>query len=112
MLYVLLIPVLYASAIAHGYIKAYAPSNVLTRHIRTTRPRWWIAGALVALAGALAFGAHGLTIAVAAGAWGGLDLIAGILAWDAIKFACLAAGVALRCACSPICPTRPKAVWS
>lgn len=111
MLLVLFLPVLYASALAHHYFKAYAPSNVLIRRVRAGRLRWRTAGALLALSFVLVAIAHVLAAIVAAGAWGGLNFVVLMVMWDAIKFGCLGISVALGRAWSLIRPMS-KEVWS
>lgn len=112
MLLFLFIPVLYASALVHHCFQAYAPSNVLIRCVRTARPRWRTVGALLALSLGLVAMAHGLAALVAAGAWGGLNLVVLVLLWDAIKIGCLSVSIGLGRLWSVIRPMRSKAVWS
>ena len=112
MLLFLFVPVVYASALVHHCFQAYAPSNVLIRRVRTARPQWRTAGALLALSLALVATAHGLAALVAAGAWGGLNLVVLMLVWDAIKFACLGVSIGLSRLWSLIRPAKSKAVWS
>ena len=111
MLLVLFIPVLYVSALVHRCLQLYAPSNLLIKRTRAARARWRTAGALLILAVALIAISRGLTMAVAMGAWGGLNLIVLVLVWDAIKFGCLGVGIALARAWSLIRPAS-KEVWS
>lgn len=78
------------------YLQVYAPSNVLIRSVRSARPRWQTALALVALATILLVATHAVALAVERSAPGWLNLIVLVLVWDAIKVACLAVGVVLR----------------
>lgn len=96
MLLLLVIPVLVAVGALQRYLAVYAPSNVLIRHVRTTRPSWKMAAGLAALAAALLLAMRGVQLGVSAGGPGWLNLVVVLLAWDAIKIGCLTIGVLLR----------------
>jgi hypothetical protein len=66
MLIVLAIPVIVAVAFVHRLMQAVAPSNVLIRIVRSARPEWRLAAALVGLAVVLALTMHFLADAVMA----------------------------------------------
>lgn len=97
MLFLLALPVFLAVATTHRYLALYAPSNVLIRHVRTSRPCWRTVGALVVLTAALLLTMRTVDLAINAGAPGWLNLIALVLAWDAVKVVALAMVSALRC---------------
>ena len=87
MLMLLFIPIFYVVACAHRYMQLFAPSNLLIARVRTSPPYWRTAMLLLALAYALIWATHFLTMAIGNGAPGWLNLVGLILAWDAIKFA-------------------------
>lgn len=91
MLILLMIPVLFAVAALQRYLTLYAPSNVLTRHVRRSPAHVRTALMLVVLAGALLVAMHAVHVAIREGAPGWLNLVVLILAWDFIKLICLAA---------------------
>jgi hypothetical protein len=85
MLFLLALPIFLAVSAAHRYLTLYAPSNILIRHVRMSPPRWRTVGALVVLTGVLLVAMRAMELAIAAGAPGWLNLMAVVLAWDAIK---------------------------
>lgn len=96
MLFLLVLPVLGVVALVYRYFWIYAPSNVLTRRVRTSPPSLRSATGLLLLALALLSVMHALVIAVASGAPAWLNLVVLLLAWDAIKVGCLTVAVWLR----------------
>ena len=98
MIMVLALPVIAAVALAHRYLVLYAPSNVLIRRVRATAPALSTAAAMLAVASSLIVALRVVSGAVAAGAPGWLNLLALVLAWDAIKIGWLALAVLVRCA--------------
>lgn len=75
----------------HRYLYAYAPSNVLIRHLRSPAGRKWAAPISAAVtAGYLAVGV-GLTAVIDSGGPGWLNLVVLTCAWNAIKFMWLTA---------------------
>jgi hypothetical protein len=90
MLFLLALPILFAVAEMHRYLTLYAPSNILIRRARTSPPRWRTAAALAALMVGLILLTRVVEIAIRAGGPGWLNVVALVLAWDAIKFAILA----------------------
>jgi hypothetical protein len=92
-----IVPVIYLTALAHYYLRLYAPSNVLVTHIRATAPRWRIVAALLGVSVALIALAHGLEVAVADGAPRWWNLIAIVAAWDGLKLGLLAIATLGRC---------------
>lgn len=90
LLLLIALPVIILVTLSHGLLQAYAPSNVLIHHVRSTRPTIRTAVALGALAFACALSVHALHLAIEAGAPGLLNLLVLLLAWDAIKFAVMA----------------------
>lgn len=96
MLILLAIPVIVAVACGHRLSQAVAPSNILIRHVRGTRPRVRRAIGLAALSLALIALAHALERMIEAGAADWLNLIVVVLLWDAIKMGFLAVSDCLR----------------
>jgi hypothetical protein len=94
----LVLPVIYVTALAHRCLQLCAPSNVWARHVRTAVPRWRTAAALLGASLALVAVAHGLDAAVEDGAPQWWNLMALVAAWDAIKFGLLAVATLMRCA--------------
>ena len=111
MLMLLFIPILYVVACAYRYLQLYAPSNLLIARVRTSPPRWRTATFLMALAYALIWATHYLSMAIQHGALGWLNLIVLVLAWDAIKVGLAAASVAFCCTREAFGSMRRK-VWS
>ena len=85
MLIVFAIPIIVAVALVHRLIQAVAPSNLLVRSVRSARPRWRLAAALLGIAVVLFVTMHVVAKAVSAGAPGWLNLVVLVLAWDALK---------------------------
>jgi hypothetical protein len=100
-------PVVMLAALTHSMLQAYAPSNVLIRHVRATRPTLRMAVALGALAFGCALAVHTVDRAIEAGAPGWLNLVGLVLAWDAIKFAVMACLSSVRRVASAIGGLRP-----
>ena len=96
MLVVLAIPVIVGVAFVHRLIQDVAPSNLLVRGVRSARPRWRVAGALLGLTTVLLMTMQVVANAVSAGAPEWLNLVVLVLAWDALKVGWLAVGVLLR----------------
>ena len=96
MLLVLALPVLLAVGALHRHLSLKAPSNILIRRMRTAEPRWRTAAALAALAVGLVLLLHMVEIGLEAGGPGWLNVVALVVAWDAIKFAVLAIATGLR----------------
>lgn len=96
MLFLLVLPVLGVVALVYRYFQIYAPSNVLTRRMRTSPPSLRRAAGLLLLALGLLSVMHVLAEAVASGAPAWLNLIVLLLAWDAIKLGVLSIVEALR----------------
>ena len=97
MIMLLALPVLALVALAHRYVQIYAPSNVLVRRVRTSRPTMGASAGLVVLVGTLLAGMAAASTAAAAGAPGWLNLVALVLAWDTIKIGLLSLLVAMNC---------------
>ncbi|MDP9823290.1 hypothetical protein J2S59_003099 [Nocardioides massiliensis] len=74
------------AANVHAYLGAYAPSNILIRHLRTPNGRWWALPVSIALTSAYMAATAGLNSAVEAGAPGWLNAATALCAWNAIKF--------------------------
>lgn len=98
MLIVLAIPVIVAVAFVHRVIQAVAPSNLLVRRVRSGRPQWRMAAALLGLAAVLLMAMHVVAHMVSAGAPGWFNLVVLVLAWDAIKLCALAIESGVRAA--------------
>jgi hypothetical protein len=98
MLFLLAHPIFLAVAAAHRYLTLYAPSNILIRHERMSPPRWRTAGALAVLCSLLIVAMRAVEVAITAGAPGWLNLIALVLAWDAIKVGATALHTVTRAA--------------
>jgi hypothetical protein len=94
----LALPVVVAVALTHRALQTVAPSTILVARVRATRPTLLRAAGLGALALALVALAHGLTMAIASGGAGWLNLLVVVLLWDAIKFAGVAVAIAVRAA--------------
>lgn len=74
------------SATVHGYLDAYAPNNILIRHLRIPNGRRWAFPVSIALTSAYMAATAGLNSAVEAGAPGWLNVVTALCAWNAIKF--------------------------
>lgn len=96
MLLILMIATICVTTLVHGLLQAYAPSNALRRHVRSSSPNLR-AGCLLALLGFACLGAgHVVSLALEAGAPGWLNLVALVLAWDTMKFAVLSVQTVLE----------------
>lgn len=84
------VPLIILAALAHSILQAYAPSNVLIRHVRAARSTLRMAIGLGVLAFGCALVVQGVDRAIGAGAPSWLNLVVLVLAWDAIKFTVLA----------------------
>ncbi|GAB4005257.1 hypothetical protein [Nocardioides ultimimeridianus] len=91
MILLLALPVIAMVTLTHRYLLLYAPSNVLIRRVRASRPTLSRVTAMLAVATVLIIAVKALSDAVVAGAPGWLNLLVLVLAWDAIKVG-LAAG--------------------
>lgn len=97
MLILLAMPVIVVVALVHRCLQVYAPSNVLLRRVRASHPSLSAFAILVVLVGALPVGMTMASRAAVAGAPGWLNLVALVLAWDAIKIGWLAIALLVRC---------------
>lgn len=106
-------PVIFLVAFAHSLLQAHAPSNVLIRRVRASRPTILTAAALGALAFGCALAVRGVDRAIGAGAPAWLNLVVLVLAWDAIKFAAMTCLTSLHrlSGASPV-HCRPTPPWS
>ncbi|TNM37693.1 hypothetical protein FHP29_18090 [Nocardioides albidus] len=96
MIFLLAFPIVAMVALAHRSLLLFAPSNVLIRRVRASRPTLSTVVAMVAIAAGLLVAVKVVSDAVAAGASGWLNLVVLVLAWDSFKVGWLAVGVALR----------------
>ena len=96
MLLLIAIPVFVAVAAFQRYLGTYAPTNILIRRVGFSPARFRTATRLAALAVVLLLAMRGVQVCVSAGRPAWLNLVALVLAWDAIKIGCSAIGVALR----------------
>ena len=91
MLLLLVVPATAIAMIAYGILQAYAPSNILIRHLRASwQTPCMSATTLGVLTSACLVAVHVISVAIDAGAAGWLNLVVLILAWDSIKFGLLA----------------------
>lgn len=97
MIMLLALAVIAAVAFVHGYLLVYAPSNILIRRARASRPTLSTVAAMLSVAGGLIVAMKVISDAVALGAPGWLNLVVLVLAWDAIKIGLLAILVFGRC---------------
>lgn len=95
MLLLIAVPVIILVVFAHSLLQAYAPSNVLIRRLRASRPTLSRAGAVAVIALLCVSVMHGLALAIEAGAPSWLNLLVLVLAWDVIRFGWLAANLLL-----------------
>lgn len=102
MLLLLAFPLVLVVAAVYRLVQTIAPSNVLIAHVRFMRPTLRIASGLVALTLLLISVAHAITVAIASGAPGWLNLVVLVLLWDAIRFGVLGGMVGLRTACAAV----------
>lgn len=86
LLMLIAVPAIYIAAFGHALFQTYAPSNILIRHVRASRPTVRRALALGALAVACAAAARLLTWAINAGGPGWLNVVVLSFGWNAIKF--------------------------
>lgn len=96
MVMLLALPVIASVAIAHRCLLLYAPSNVLIRRVRASRPTMSTVAATLAVAAGFIVPMKVLSDATAAGAPGWLNVVVLVLAWDAIKIGWLAIAVLFR----------------
>ncbi|SEE59927.1 hypothetical protein SAMN04488561_1899 [Jiangella alba] len=96
LLLLIAVPVVILATFAQRLLQACAPSNVLIRCVRTSRPTIGAAAALCALALGCVAAVHAISLAIATGAPGWLNLVVLVLAWDAIKFFGMVAVLSLR----------------
>jgi hypothetical protein len=108
MLFLLALPIFLSVAATHRYLALYAPSNILVRWVRMSQPRWRTVGALAAFASVLLVAMRAVEVAVTAGAPDWLNVVALVLAWDAIKVVGLAIHSGVRTALRMLSPTR---IW-
>ncbi|NYE38655.1 hypothetical protein F4692_003805 [Nocardioides cavernae] len=80
MIMLLALPIIAAVALAHRYLRLYAPSNLLIRRVRASRPTMSTFAAMLTVAAGLIVGTKVLSDAVAAGAPGWLNLVVLVLA--------------------------------
>lgn len=105
MLFLLIfIPAIAIAACAHGLLQAWAPSNILTRHVRASRPTFPMTAALGVVAFACLTAMYLLAEAIESGAPRWLNLAVLVLAWDAIKIGVLACLTAARRAAASVRP--------
>lgn len=100
LLQLIAVPAVVLVTVGHALLHAYAPSNVLIRRVRGSRPTLRMAVVVGALAVGCAFLVLTLHLAVEAGASGWLNVVVLLLAWDAIKFAVTACATSARCVAS------------
>lgn len=74
----------------HGFLYAYAPSNVLIRYLRSPGGRAWALPISVALAAGYLAATVGITAIIESGGPAWLNLVVLTCAWNAIKLAWLA----------------------
>jgi hypothetical protein len=96
MLLLLAVPIFLAVASLHRCLAQNAPSNILMRRVRSAPPRWRTAAELAALAAGVMLLLRVVEIEIGAGGPGWLNLVALVLAWDAVKLTILAVATGLR----------------
>ena len=96
MLFLLVVPFLAAATVLHRILQIYAPTNVLIRTVRTSKPSLCAAAGLLVLALALLSLMHAVVLAIDVGAPAWLNLVALLLAWDFIKIGLLTSFVSAR----------------
>ena len=74
----------------HYYLQAYAPTNIVLRHLRTRGGLKWAVPAALLLVPVFLFVAAITTTVIADGGRGWLNLVALTCTWNAMKFAWLA----------------------
>ena len=82
----LILSVRLAAAI-HYYLRAFAPTNMLLRRLRTRRGPKWVIPAALLLVPTYLFAAAITTAVIADGGPGWLNLVVLTCIWNAIKFA-------------------------
>lgn len=100
MIMLLALPVVAAVALAHRYLSLYAPSNVLIRRGRASKPTLRAAAAMLAVTAGLMVAMKVVLDAVATGAPGWLNIVVLVLAWDILRIGLLALHTMLRWLCS------------
>lgn len=93
MLILLALPVVVTVAAVHRYLQHFAPTNLLVGRVRAQECRWRTVIMLAGLTVGLLLVMQAVTVALASGAPGWLNLGVFLLAWDALKVAWLAVGV-------------------
>jgi hypothetical protein len=115
MLFLLALPIFLAVAAARRYLALYAPSNVLIRRMRSSPSRWRAVFALAVLTTVLILVMRTVGIAIGEGAPSWLNMVALLLAWDAIKFGAATAVTTMRCLarnCSSFRrQSKPSTLW-
>jgi hypothetical protein len=96
MLLLLAMPVMATVALAHRLLLAFAPSNVLIRRVRASRPTFRSAAVQAVAAVVLVRTAHTLSLAIRTGAPDWLNLLVLVLLWDAVKCSLLAVHTTAR----------------
>lgn len=97
MLFLLIfIPAIAIAACAHGLLQAWAPSNILIRHVRASRATFRMTATLGVLAFACIVAMHLIAEAIVSGAPNWFNIAVLVFAWDAIKFGVLACLTAAR----------------
>lgn len=91
----ILVPSMCLAAAAHHYLQIYSPSDAIVARVRRARPRIQVAGLLLVLSAAIAFGARILADWAASGGPSWLNLLVLIAIWDCFKFLFLALASAL-----------------
>ena len=81
----LMLSVRFAAAI-HYYLQAFAPTNILLRHLRTRGGLKWAIPAALLLVPTYLFAAAITTAVIADGGPGWLNLVALTCIWNAMKF--------------------------
>lgn len=70
----------------HSYLSAYAPTNLIVRHLRTSPQEGIVVFVSLAFTSAYGLAGAGLTSAVQSGGPGWLNVIVLLFAWNTIKF--------------------------
>lgn len=89
-------PTIVLVAFAHGLLRTYAPSNVLIRRALSRHAKVCGAAELGTFALLCAVTANAISIGIGAGAPAWLNVVALILAWNAVKYAVAGASLAFR----------------
>lgn len=79
------------AATIHIYLRAYAPTNILLRHLRTRGGLKWAIPAALELVPSYLFGAVITTNVVADGGPGWLNVLLILMFWNAIRFGAMGA---------------------